>query len=174
MARNLLPVLLMVVMAASPGVAQDPVGHTEEGHDHLANHLALFVGATTPFEETDETSFTVGADYVRRLSELWGIGPLVDFTFGDFKRTALAGAGLFFYPVGGLRLLGAPAVELVEKDQPTSEGVTTKHDGHFTLRLGAAYEFHVGSYSIAPTLNIDLIGETEENAVYGIAVGLRF
>ena len=55
--------------------------------------LALFLGATTPTESASETSFTIGADYERRLPGIWGVGGLVDFAIGDFKRTAIVGGG---------------------------------------------------------------------------------
>jgi len=41
------------------------------------------------------TSFTVGADYQRRLSELWGLGFIVDFGFGDASRSSLIGVPVF-------------------------------------------------------------------------------
>ena len=42
------------------------------------------------------------------------------------------------------------------------------------LKLGAAYEFHVGSLSIGPIVFLDFVGETKTNLTFGLTVGTGF
>lgn len=158
--------------SGSGGPSEHPTAH--EAHESHPNHLALFLGASTPTKEGSATSFTIGADYERRLSETWGVGGIVDFAIGDFKRTALLGGSLFVHPLGNLRLLAAPGVEFVEKERKGTPGESTIHEAHFAFRLGVAYEFHIDRFSIVPVFNADLIGETKTTLVYGVAFGVGF
>ena len=162
--RNLLaslgrePLVLFVVA----GAVCDARGH---------HHVGLFVGGMTPLSETSATSFALGADYEYRIDERWGIGLGVDFTIGDHKRTALMATGVTYRPFSALRVATGPGLELVEKDQP---GGGIKSTPYFLWGISVAYEFHVGSLSLAPTAILDFVGETKTNLTYGITVGTGF
>lgn len=171
-AGSLLILTGVVHASATRGPPEHPTSH--EDHGFHRNHLALFLGASTPTNEGSETSFTIGADYERRLNKTLGVGGIVDFAIGNFKRTALLGGALFVHPIGNLRLLAAPCVEFVEKEAKGRPGESAKHEAHFAFRLGVAYEFHIDRFSIVPVFNADLIGETKTTLVYGLAFGVGF
>ena len=156
------PTVATATLAAAVGASD---------HAHHPNHVAVFVGATTPTKKKSETSFTIGADYERRLPGIWGVGVLADFALGDFKRTALVGPVVFLHPTGNLKALVVPAVEFVEKDQDDGQ---TKHEAHYVMRVGLSYEFHFGVYSVSPIVNVDFIGETKTSIVYGATFGVGF
>lgn len=44
------------------------------------------------------TGFTIGVDYERRLSRMWGIGVLADVAVGEIKREAVLGVPVFLHP----------------------------------------------------------------------------
>ena len=51
--------------------------------------ISLFLGATSGSEDT---AFTIGVDYQYRISNVFGVGALLDFAGGDFKSTLVAPA----------------------------------------------------------------------------------
>lgn len=145
--------------------------HADDDHHFHHNHVAVVVAAMTPLSESSYTSLALGADYEYRVNERWGVGGGADFTLGDHKRTALfLGAGTY-RPLPALRFGTGPGFELVEKDK---EGGGTKNTTYFVWAFSVAYDFHIGSISLAPTVILDLVGETKTNLTYGIAVGTGF
>ena len=171
--------LAFIAWLPAPALAQQPEttaeSHDDDHHIH-ANHLGVLIGASTPKKSKSETSFALGVDYERRLNDLFGVGALVDFVFGDFKRNALAGAAFFVHPVGDLTLLAAPGAEWVEKETLDARAAP-KHEERgpiFVIRLGVSYPFHIGNGSIAPMFNVDFIGESKTTFVYGVSFGYGF
>ena len=61
--------------------------------------------------------------------------------------------------------------EVVEKEKP--EG-GTKNKPYFVWGIIASYELHLGSWSLAPTLYLDFVGETKTNLTYGVTIGTGF
>jgi hypothetical protein len=140
--------------------------------DHFHHHhVGVLVGGMTPLSETSETSFALGAEYEYRFNEKWGAGLGVDFTFGDHKRAALVASGVTYRLTPDFKVITGPGVEVVEKDKP--EG-GTKSTVYFVWGFGAAYDFHVGSITLTPTVFLDFVGETKTNLTYGIAIGTGF
>lgn len=190
--RGVLVALLCSAATVHRLQAQEPEGSEGEANaeeEYHANHIALFLGSSTTTEEVPEgssaTSFTLGADYERRLSGLIGLGLLVDFAIGDFERTALLGVPLFVHPVGGLRLVAAPAVEFAseaESESPDMNGEAAQEESSeresetgFAFRLGVGYEFELGErWSLAPEFNTDFISGKSATLVYGLSLGLGF
>ena len=168
--RVALVVALVGALAAGQASAQEG-----EHHPHC-NHVAVFVGGTTPLNEDagGKTSFTVGADYERKLNDYVGAMVLADFAFGDHKRQALFAAFLAYHAVKPLRLAVGPGVEFVEKDETSGGTTTTKNKAYFVMSSRGSYEFHVGKLSLSPTLGLDFIGETKASVVYGLALGYGF
>jgi len=160
--------VLLLVGSASTLAAQE---HGDDDHDFHHHHVGVLVGGMTPLTEASETSFALGAEYEYRFNELWGTGLGVDFTFGDHKRTALIATGVSYRPIPALKIGTGPGLEMVEKDK-LGGGAETKP--YFLWGFAAAYEFHLGSLSLAPTLYLDLVGETKTNLTYGIAIGTGF
>ena len=163
--------------APASGQTVSAGSHAEEEHHFHHNHVAVFLGATTPAdqERAGKTSFTVGADYERRFTPALGVMALADFAFGDLKRTALFAAMFAGHPIDALRIALGPGFELVEQNEIAEDGSTsTKHKAFFVISSRVNYEFHVGKVSLSPTVGLDFIGETKTSFVYGLAVGVGF
>ena len=121
--------------------------------------LSLFVGIT---DDRGDNAFSLGLDYEYHLSELVGIGGLVDVATGDV-RSFVVGVPVFVHPVGGLLLLAAPGVE--HQDDGSNE---------FLFRIGVGWEFEVGErFAITPIANIDFV-DGDEVYVWGVEFGYRF
>lgn len=161
---------ILTLLFATTALGQESHANDSSDHHHK-NHVAVFAGGMTPLSAKSETSFALGADYIRRFSPEWGIGVGADFTFGDHKRTSLFALGLTFNATPALRLATGPGFELVDKPQ-TSGG--TKTTAYFVWFVSGYYGFHVGSLSLGPMVIVDFVGETKTNVTYGISAGTGF
>ena len=120
--------------------------------------LALFVGIT---DDRGDNAFSMGLDYEYHLSELIGVGGLLDVAGSDV-RSFVVGVPVFFHPVGGLLLLAAPGVE-------------HQNDGsnEFLIRIGVGWEFEAGErFTIIPIANIDFV-DGDKVYVYGVDFGYK-
>lgn len=170
------PVLFTLLLISNPNAgviaseSMDGSGDTsEKEHTWHANHAAVFVGGMSPIHESKETSLALGINYERRITQAFGVEALADFTIGSHERTALFAAGVTYRPFSdtGLKLMTGPGFELED------------HDGHgenvnFIYGVGAAWEFHLGQVSLAPTVYADFLGETKTNITFGIGLGTGF
>jgi len=140
--------------------------HAEEHGEHFhANHLSLFIGATEAEEhhgEKGDPDFTLGVDYERRLSQLWGVGGMIDWVV-EGRREWLIGPIGFVHPYKGLKFFAAPCYQHIR------EGAKDE----FVFRLGAAWDFEVGKYSIAPNVIYDFADE-HDFLVLGVTIGRGF
>jgi hypothetical protein len=125
------------------------------GHDH---HLALFLGATAHHSKTHST---MGIDYEYLLTPMWGIGAVAETVKSDPDMTVLA-ALLFIHPIDHLKFFIGAGNETV-----------SSHSTSLT-RIGAAYDFHIGEYSISPTVANDHLDGGNSAVVYGISFGIGF
>jgi hypothetical protein len=91
---------------------------------------------------------------------LLGLGALFDAVLGDEKEYIVA-PFVAIHPFAGLKLAGAPGLAFAHGTR------------HFVLRGTAAYDIHVASFSLSPTVSADLI-EGHLAMVYGLSVGLGF
>jgi hypothetical protein len=164
---------VFLICPAAPLAAQND--HADEHHFHH-NHVAVFVGGTTALNEEKggTTSFTVGADYERRVTATLGVMAVADLSIGNHKRQWLAAAMFAYRPLDELRLAIGPGLELVDTDETSGGTTITKTKAYFVVSSRASYEFHVGKLSLSPTLGLDFIGETKTSFVYGLAVGYGF
>ena len=175
-AHRCLLILALVFALGAGSTTQVFAQEDESAHHAHRNHISVFVGATTPTTAKGDTSFALGADYERRLTDLVGIIGLGDFTFGDHERAALF-AGQVAFHFSRLRLAVGPGFELAEEVHavPTSTGgADGTHSAHFIVRGSVLYEFHAGDWVIGPMLSVDAIGETKTNIVYGLSIGRGF
>lgn len=167
--------LLLSLFAAPPSLciasesAQESHSASETEHEIEKNHVAAFIGGMAPVNNSNETSLALGLSYERRLNETFGLEVLMDFTIGSHERTALFATGLTYRPFSGygLKLMTGPGFEIEQ------------HDGHaskvnFIYGVGAAWEFHLGQVSIAPTVYADFLGESKTNITFGIGIGTGF
>ena len=85
---------------------------------------------------------------------------LVDHASGQIDATVIA-AGAMFHLLDALRLQAAPGLDL--------------HGGkaEIVVRLGVLYDFHVGKWTLSPSLYVDVL-ELEQNHIYGFGFGRGF
>ncbi len=143
------------ILSAQDHGAQDQGGH----HKH---HAGLFLGAT---RAEGHSSFTVGADYERRLPvahERLGVGALIDAAIGDEPKHVIVAATLSLRPVEPLKLLAGPGVQF-------SHG---HRDPLF--RFGAAVDLpRIRSLTISPGVSVDFVGG-HRAMVFGVTLGKGF
>lgn len=181
---------LFLGVVGPPLTAQEPEEeerHAEatvaehEEHEFHRHHLSVFLGATTADvelggeggeagteseggetsgETKTQTDGSIGLDYEYRLNRAWGLVVGFEWVGGD-TRQWMAGLGAMLHPVTGLKLLAGPGVE--------------RHEGEeeFLFRLGAMYDFGLGSWSLTPAINVDFL-DGEQAYVYGIYFGKGF
>ena len=157
------------------GDGQEPVSTTETGDGDLHMHhndIGLFVGGTTPFDKDTggRSAPTTGAEYERRFSSSVGAMVMAEYVGHKHKRNYLF-AVLFTYRLSALRLAVGPGSELVEQDRPSGD---TKLSEYFVIVTRVSYAIHIGNFALAPTVGIDLIGDTKTNLIYGLSAAYGF
>ena len=150
-------VLLFAVSLA--GCAATPSSDTAEWKERR-NSAGVFAGATF---KGSETGFSTGVMYLRRLSELWGVGAILEYTPALDERIVTV-PGLFAFPFGGLSLVAAPGIEVEDGDVS------------FMTRFGAGWDFELGrGFTIAPEVNVDLVeGGGDIPVIVGLTFGYDF
>ncbi len=172
-AASIKVILLLFLISISNSMASESV---TEGHESAAaehewhkNHAAVFIGGMAPVSNSKETSFALGLSYERRLNETFGLEVLADFTIGSHERTALFATGVTYRPFNdlGLKLMTGPGFEIEDEDGHSTQV-------NFIYGVGAAWEFHFGDVSVAPTVYADFLGATKTNITFGISIGTGF
>jgi len=131
----------------------------ESKESYEENEVGLFLGGS---HHSHENGFSVGLDYERRISALFGVGGLVEYTTEDFDSWVVA-APVYVHPYMGLRLLVAPGFENRESENK------------FLVRTGIGYLIPVTKeVAITPEYNIDFITNGEKVQVYGVSVSIGF
>ena len=159
--RNIVVLTALVLSTLEGGAfaGNQVEAHAEHAHGSAhKHHVAVFGGATST--SGGKHGATIGADYGYRVHDLVSLALAVDYAGGDIDTTILA-AGVFLHATDAIRVLIAPGIDY--------------HNGHedAVLRLGLLYDFHVGAWTLSPTVHLDAL-EAEENAVYGLSVGHGF
>ena len=150
---------LFIVSVACPRVLA--AGETEEaGHKASHHHLEATFGAA--YNDGKNGVYT-GFEYEYRINTLFGVGAFIDSTFDGFDLTAL-GAVANLHPAGGWKLLAGVGVE---------RKLGGDSDKKF-LRVGGAYEFHVGNGTISPTVAYDFVENNKDVVYVGVAIGFEF
>ena len=137
---------------------EKPADAPEEPAERL-NRIGLFLGATTT--TSGHTGVTIGLEYERRLSDLIGIGAVLEGTPGG--REVVGAVPVFFHPVGGLALSIGPGFSVEE--------------GHaaFLVRFGAGWAFELREgLSLALAVSYDLTEGTHDAIVYGVMLSYAF
>jgi hypothetical protein len=131
----------------------------ESKEAHEENEVGLFLGGS---HHSDDNGFSVGLDYEHHISDVFGIGALVEYTTEDFDSWVVA-APVYIHPYMGLRLLAAPGFENRESENK------------FLVRAGIAYQIPIAKgVSLTPEYNVDFITNGEKVHVYGVSVGIGF
>lgn len=160
------------------------------GHKH---HFGIFAGVTNNID-AELSDFSVGVDYeyfINLASQKVGIGFIGDVVFADHTEYIAMG-GIFYHPSSSFKIIignGIAAAEhevhaiytengdgynsLAKLNTVNAESSESEWVTHYVLRLGAAYDFHIGNFSISPTFNYDLI-DGHGYAIYGLTFGIGF
>ena len=149
----------LALLAASFASAEE-TAHDGESHGHAVhqNVLALFVGLAA--DDRRDKGPALGLEYERRLSARFGIGVMVERTFGDLDSMVYTVP--FVYHSGTWKSYIAPGIE-------DREG----HDTEKLVRIGTEYGFKAGAWEIAPQVNVDLV-EGSQVLVIGVTFGKGF
>jgi hypothetical protein len=149
--------------------SQESFAADESGHHLPHNHIALFAGAA--FEEQDnghrETGKVLGLEYVRQVTEHWGLGAAFEMeVFGDsHDRLGILIVPVSYFPNERWRLLAGPGIEFHERGQKD----------HAVFRIGAGYEFELGKhFTLSPEAVIDFVEGGTTVYVLGFSLGYGF
>jgi hypothetical protein len=158
------PVALFSTVISGNALAQheSPSGESAHPavHGHYENAVGIFLGFATEDVGSRENGLALGLEYERRLNSKFGIGGIVEHTYGDLDVWVY---GLSFaYHTGPWRLYVAPGIE------------DTDRGDERLLRFGVEYGFAVGKWEIAPQLDIDLVDREAEVFVFGLTFARGF
>ena len=127
---------------------------------HRPNHLSIFLGGTDNSEHSPAS--TLGIDYERSLSDLLGIGAVIEHAAGAIDATTwLAVTDVHPTPQGLIFQLGIGAETSAEHDV-------------FVARAGVLYEFEHRGFTLSPQLHWDYHDGLENAVVFGLAFGFAF
>ncbi|MEP7195730.1 MAG: hypothetical protein ABI851_04375 [Saprospiraceae bacterium] len=143
----------------------------EDNHQgHHSNHLALFAGATSNLSH-NHNSFTLGLEYEYSIIKQFGIGIFAENLFGE-EEEFVFGLPLVWHPIGGLKIIGAPLLEVGRIEDIDHPGSKVWHK-EWGVRIGSAYDFHIGHIVFGPSCQLDFIHDNS-TLVYGMVVGTAF
>ena len=142
------------------GEAQDGDDEEEEPKSEVA---IVIVG--TYESESEESFFTLGAEYEYRFIPKLGVSAAVEWVFESDGREFVFVVPVVYHVTGGLRLLAGPGFE-------------HEDDTSFLFRVGVNYAFEFGGrYAVIPALEFDFInGEDSvtEAVIYGVNFSVSF
>lgn len=122
-----------------------------EGHEFHANVIGLFAGVTN---DDRDGAFTLGLEYERRFSEVFGVGAVLERAWGDLDFWLYMVP--FSYRAGPWKFYVAPGIEDSEH-----------HGSEFLFRIGLERAFQVGQFEVSPQFNLDFV-DGEEVIVLGL------
>ena len=146
--------LLLLALVTTTSAEEAEHGEHEAEHPYHKHVIAGFVGVA--FEGSRDEGLALGIEYERRLNARWGVGGVVEHTFGDIDAWVFAVP--FAYHRDAWKLYAAPGIEDGE------------HGSESLLRLGVEYGFHRGDWEISPQFDIDFV-DGEEIYVIGVTFG---
>ena len=116
--------------------------------------------------ESDESFFTLGAEYEYRFVPKVGVSAAVEWVYESDRREFVFVVPVVYHVAGGLRLLAGPGLERADETS-------------FLFRVGVNYAFEFGGrYAVIPALEFDFITNgddpTTEAIIYGVNFGVSF
>lgn len=157
-----LPILLSCLSLSLPTLAAEEAGHGKKTH----HHVALFIGGGVEtkrhggHDEEHDKGVAAGFEYAARFHARWGAGAAVELLGQDTVRDLVFAVPISFYPVGGLRLVAGPGLEV------------TREDSEFLFRLGAGYEIDIAEqWTLAPEIMVDFVDGGAITVLAGLAIG---
>jgi hypothetical protein len=152
--RKILISLVCLIYTSSMMADGDPTEHP--------HHISIFGGYSSDFK--NDNGFKLGLEYEYRLSHLFGIGGMLDFTGADFEIFAIS-AGADVFPIKDVSFfLGVAAGaknEKADKWKPFFRTVT-------------GYDFHVGKFSLGPVVMYDVYNARKNVISFGLGFGIGF
>jgi hypothetical protein len=149
-------VLSALLLAAGSSQAEDAVA--DDGDDFKPNAVELFVGGTF---DSGDGELSVGATYVRRFRDKFGVGAIAEYTDDSPNREWVLLVPLFWHVIDPWKVLIAPGIE------------RTDGGNEYMTRFGASYEFAFDGWTLAPELNFDFV-DSEVKTVVGVSFGWEF
>ncbi len=146
----------MLLAIALPMMANAEETAHGEHHAGAESHKHYFAGFIGGADEGRDEGLALALEYERRLSPRFGIGGVVEHTYGDLDTWVYAVP--LAYHNGPWKLYAAPGIEDGE------------HGSESLIRLGVEYGFHRGNWEISPQFDIDFV-DGEEIFVFGVAFG---
>ena len=133
---------------------------TDEWATEGRNELGPYLGFASA---SGDHGLSVGLDYERRLTRLFGVGVVLEYTDGDF-RDGLAAISFDWHVWKELKIFAAPGIE-VEREDGSSGAL---------LRLGVDYGFPIAPrLEIVPAAAIDFSDENT-TVVLGAVLAWKF
>jgi len=120
------------------------------------NSVELFLGGTHADEEG--TDFSIGLAYERRLTEKFGVGGFIEHTKPEIWIFAVP---IIFHVTEPWKIFIAPGLEREDSNN------------EFLVRLGNAYMFDMGSWSLGPELSFDFVDD-EVKTIFGLLFETEF
>ena len=168
MTQRILPsaaALLALTMILAPCIATAEEGsHVEAGHGTTHGYhehtLGLFLGGAAEELGRRENGFVVGLEYEYRFGPSFGMGAIVEHTYGDLDIYVYALP--FAFHNGPWKFYVAPGIEY-------GEGESLK-----MLRFGVEYGFHVGKWEISPQVDLDVVESETDVFVIGMVFARGF
>lgn len=156
-------ILALLTLFAAAASAEDThheaSAHASE-HSYHADTIGVFVGFATENEGVREDGLALGLEYEHRFNESFGIGGVIEHTWGDIDAWVFAIP--FAYHNGPWKLYAGPGIEDGE------------HGTENLIRLGVEYGFHVNGWEISPQLDLDIVERETEVWVLGVVFARGF
>lgn len=124
------------------------------------HHVSLFIGGTHMFDD-DHNGETFGLDYEYCVSEVLGLGFVIEHAFEDIDATTFLTVADIHTPMGAIFQVG-PGIEF------------TDHGDRFLFRVGTMYEFKFEEFTLSPQLHFDIAENAHDSIVLGFAIGKSF
>lgn len=165
-------ILFLLTISITAQSSEDTDSHKENSHHIIHhNHIALFIGGTSFFQES-ENHFSLGLDYVYRpdVEKPWAFSIFGEAIFAEHTEF-LVGIPFYYKVLGDWWFRAGPGIELAqEESEETHESETHIK---FLFRVGTGYPFHIGDFTITPSLDYDFI-RNHDAIVWGINFGYGF
>ncbi len=128
--------------------------------EHYSHHVAVVTGWSW---HGNEEAVYLGADYVYNFANRVTLGAFIEGVSGDYELQAV-GIMLGRTFANGFKFSVGPGVEYkVKKDQTLG-----------LFRATLAYDWHIGRWSVGPTVSHDWIEDASDTTYAGLAVGYSF
>lgn len=161
-------VLIFLCASVNNAQAKDHAdsSHADDGHHVHKNHVAMFVGNTSQ-KRYKLNTFTLGLDYMHffKHSDHFGVSVCTELLFGENPGWLIC-TPLVYKMNDQAWLRSGFGLELI-----------TGHDDEVhkmpLFRIGGGYDFHVGSLTLSPSMDLDLVRE-HVAMVVGLNIGFGY